>query len=157
MTYTVRHSARAILLTPAHSILLMRMRFPWRADDVWLLPGGGIEKGETAIEAVRREVQEETGATNIEIGPEVWVQDCVVEETTTRMKQRFFLVRTPEYAPQVTPLIGQEALWLQEYRWWPVDDLTVVKPTVHPEKLGPAILQLITHGAPAEPIDVDCL
>lgn len=35
----------------------------------WEIPGGHIEKGETWIEAAKREVYEETGATKIKIEP----------------------------------------------------------------------------------------
>jgi len=37
--------------------------------DTWELPGGHIEKGESWIEAAKREMFEETGATDIEVIP----------------------------------------------------------------------------------------
>ena len=37
--------------------------------DTWELPGGHVESGETFAEAVKRELYEETGATEIEFEP----------------------------------------------------------------------------------------
>ena len=41
----------------------------WRDNDIWTVPGGRTESGETAEEAAHRELLEETGATlkNLEI------------------------------------------------------------------------------------------
>src|SRR5437016_2809225 len=52
----LRDSAFAIILHSDH-ILLVKAR----DKDTWQLPGGRIEPGETAVEAVAREVREETG------------------------------------------------------------------------------------------------
>jgi len=48
---------RAIILNRHNAVLLQR-----RLDmDCWGLPGGSLELGETALEALKREVKEETG------------------------------------------------------------------------------------------------
>ena len=55
----IRRAVRAIVLDPDDRILLVRFSFPSR--DVWATPGGGIDEGESAEEAIRRELGEETG------------------------------------------------------------------------------------------------
>ncbi len=53
-----RYSARAILIHSGEVLLVRRQRL---GDEYYVLPGGGIEAGETAYDACRREILEETG------------------------------------------------------------------------------------------------
>lgn len=61
------HGVR-VIVERDNKILLVRH---WFAPGVWTLPGGGIQKNETAQEAGAREVLEETGITVTSFGGEV--------------------------------------------------------------------------------------
>lgn len=52
----------AVCLVDAGRVLMVEHRKPGRPP-YWLLPGGGVEPGETMIAAARRELSEETGYT----------------------------------------------------------------------------------------------
>ena len=56
----VRVRAAAIVISEER-ILLVNQYVPARSEPVWLPPGGGIEVGESAENALIREVLEETG------------------------------------------------------------------------------------------------
>lgn len=72
---------RAIILDDENRMLLVKQNHEGR--DIWMVPGGGIEDGESAASAAVREVKEETGL-DIEVGRLIWH----VEEVSQR-GQRF--------------------------------------------------------------------
>jgi len=69
---SLRVSARAVVIDEAGRVLLIRHQDDDRVFHV--LPGGRIEDGETAAEAVEREVLEETGL-RIKAGDVLWVRE----------------------------------------------------------------------------------
>lgn len=80
--------ARAIVLDDEKRVLMVCQRH--EEHDIWMVPGGGIEDGESAAEAAAREVLEETGI-EIEVGRLLWH----VEEVSQRGQRfvNFFLCR----------------------------------------------------------------
>ncbi len=65
---------RIICLDLRSRVLLLRWRDPFDGDLLWEPPGGGIEPGETDLEAARRELVEETGLDpSLIVGPPVMV------------------------------------------------------------------------------------
>lgn len=80
--------ARAIVLDDKDRMLMVKQHH--EDHDIWMVPGGGIEDGESAAEAAVREVKEETGL-DIEVGSLVWH----VEEVSERGQRfvNFFMCR----------------------------------------------------------------
>ncbi|MFR6257334.1 MAG: NUDIX domain-containing protein [Anaerovoracaceae bacterium] len=72
---------RVIILDDKKRMLMVKQRHEDR--DIWMVPGGGIEEGESSIEAAVREVEEETGL-DADIEKLIWH----VEEVSDR-GQRF--------------------------------------------------------------------
>lgn len=57
----------AAIFDDQERILLVRHNY---GDGRWSLPGGGIEEGETVVDALKREVHEETG---LEVDPDILI------------------------------------------------------------------------------------
>src|SRR5580704_12370259 len=91
-----RHAARVVLLDPDGRVLLMRYDDGPPNGRHWSTPGGGLEPGEDYASAAARELVEETGWTDIEVGAEVHRRDLVMGYAgeTVRQHERFFLART---------------------------------------------------------------
>jgi ADP-ribose pyrophosphatase YjhB (NUDIX family) len=66
-------------------VLLCRQEKPGR--EYWLLPGGGVDSGETLIEALRRELREELGIeADVQFEGPVAIVDSIAPKTTLSRK-----------------------------------------------------------------------
>jgi 8-oxo-dGTP diphosphatase len=69
------------LLRQGDSVLLVKQQKPDDPEPRWALPGGYVERGESLLDALRREVREETGLHVIEIGPLLYGVHLMVPDT----------------------------------------------------------------------------
>lgn len=153
----VRSAGRIALLDPADRVLLSNDA--WGGNAWWCTPGGGVEAGEDAAQAALREVHEETGFDDIELGPVLvahhWRDlflDVVIDQT-----ESIFLGRTAGGVAVPTKLDPLEATFMLGFRWWTVAELLATDETVYPEGLGWMLDRALREGPPAEPWTVETL
>ncbi len=133
---------RLLVIDPLDRLLLFHAK-PRRgpADGFWFCPGGGVEAGESALQAAARELREETG---LNVDPDrmqgpVWTRRHVVPSAGAEdappdgggangdlldQREQFFVYRAPN-TPAIHA-IGDP--WSvrdghQAYRWWSRRDL----------------------------------
>ena len=73
----------------------------------------------------------------------------------THLKQRYYLVFSDHFEPKPAKLSEQEMEWVREYRWWSLHSLRTEKPNVEPERIALGIQDLIKHGLPPNPLEID--
>ncbi|SCG19295.1 ADP-ribose pyrophosphatase YjhB, NUDIX family [Micromonospora echinofusca] len=157
----LRHSVRAILLTEDHRILLCRHSIPDPPGRfVWAAPGGGVESGETALAALRRELQEEVGLAVDAEPPHVWHQEFVVPGHLPGydgVVNDYFLVRTAAFIPRGTMSDEQLAAEnISEFRWWPLSDIVAYRGSdlFGPRDLAELLAALVAGGVPPRPVRI---
>lgn len=152
-----RQAVRALLIAPDEAVLLVRFVFPSGAE-AWALPGGGLEHGESPEDGLRRELREELGLTDADIGPHVWTREHIVPMRTGHDGQldRIHLVRAERFDPE--PAIGWDAMneeFVFELRWWSIREIES-RPDLRfvPRRLAPHLRRLLVDGPPAAPVPV---
>jgi 8-oxo-dGTP diphosphatase len=152
----LREAVRALLLDPDDHLLLVRFEFP--TATVWALPGGGLDDGEQPEHGLRRELREELGLVEFELGPHIWNRVHVIPMLTGHdgQRDRIHLVRVPRFTP--VPELGWEAMrseLVHEMRWWSLAEVTAAAGSVRfaPRELAALTQRLLTEGPPSDPID----
>jgi len=155
-TPRLRPAARAIVLDPSDRVLLVRFEFPQQRV-VWATPGGGVEPGETHEDAIRRELAEESGLDEFELGPAVWTRTHMFALGIhwDGQLERYFLVRTPTFEPAPRLTWAQlNAEFVTAIRWWTLDELEAAETIFAPRRLPLLVRALLLDGPPSEPVDV---
>ena len=109
----------ALIVGPSGRLLLIRTH-KWRGS--WGVPGGKVDWGETLLEAIHREVREETGLVLQEVrwGP---VQEAVMHPEFHR-EAHFLLVNFIARAAGETVQLNEEA---QEFAWCTPDEAAALE------------------------------
>jgi 8-oxo-dGTP pyrophosphatase MutT (NUDIX family) len=156
-----RTAARVVLLDQHGHTLLLNARDPADASKGtwWEIPGGGIEEGETSAEAARRELFEETGLQDVEIGPCVWTQHARFTFAGWRFDQheQVHVAWTDNVElSTIRPggLEAFEAMAFGGHRWWVLDQLLASDEAVLPRRLREFLPDLVAGILPATPLDI---
>jgi 8-oxo-dGTP pyrophosphatase MutT (NUDIX family) len=115
----VRESVRAVVRDERGRVLLLRYGDEY--GDWWITPGGGREAGEEDEQTLRRELEEEVGLVNFDLGPLLWEITgwTVSEPGYGAFNSRVYLVRVESFEP---PHLTEA----HEVRWFDLDELASV-------------------------------
>jgi len=160
-----RHAARVILLDDDDRVLLLHgSDVDQRERSWWFTVGGGIDAGESSLDAAVRELFEETGIAlepTALVGP-VYTRSAVFDffRESCRQEEVFYLGRyrgaaagsavpNGDVGPGIEVEFSRDG-WTQievdtldELRWWGLDELAGVEEEVFPVGLSDLVRSLL--------------
>jgi 8-oxo-dGTP diphosphatase len=144
-TLKIRNVARAILVNDKHQCFLFKLKLPWISDSVWMAAGGGMEAGESPQAALIRELYEETGLTNVEVGRLLW--ECrfsfQYNNEIRPVYERYYLVKTADFKPSFAGMEHYEIDSLIDFRWWSLAELQTATDHFTPNQLPTLLPQIL--------------
>jgi 8-oxo-dGTP pyrophosphatase MutT (NUDIX family) len=124
----------------------------------WITPGGGMEPDEDSASTLKRELYEELGLGDFEIGPQVWYRTHQLHWAGQDIEQseKFYLIKTSKFEPKpMLELNEHEKAAFEGFKWWSVDELLTSREVFAPKMLPTLLKELVTAGAPVFALSVE--
>lgn len=157
-----RNVVRLVVLDARDDVLLLHVRdlSNQQFGTCWELPGGGLDEGETYIDAAIRERREETGLhiARERVREPTWRRDVTYTYRAVRRVQHELIVcvRLAETAPAIDPTqrVAHENEDLFDYRWWTVADIANSNQRFYPRHLATLLPRFLAGEVIDEPLEV---
>lgn len=152
-----RRSARVVVLDNNGRVLLFRIVDPLdNKPPLWITPGGGIEAGETKIQAAIRELKEETG---LAVGPPelggpvaVCKGEWEFRGSPLFSEDWYFALHVPSFELDATNWTDLERELHSGWRWWTAGEIETTSEVVFPAGLADLARTLHAGEVPHEPV-----
>jgi TDG/mug DNA glycosylase family protein len=130
-----RPAVRGLIVDADARVLLVQFVNDATGDRWWATPGGGVEAGEDDQVALRRELAEEIGLHDFEIGARVWdkARSFAFQKTLYLQRNNIYLVRVHAHHP--VPSVDMAAEGVVDMRWWTLDELESTDERLTPPEL----------------------
>lgn len=162
MAINLRYTSRALILNQRQELLLMQInRHPsWErklghSDHFWMTIGGGIEPEETELEAIEREVIEETGIESFTVDRLAFFGEhtLLFSGFPFRHLEKYYIVQAKATDTHQENLTKEEKELFRELRWWTLGELLETCETVYPFCLGSQLERAIQEKL--DPWEID--
>ncbi len=119
----------ALVIKDGQVLMIKRGKPPGK--DMWAIPGGLVELGETLQQAAEREVREETGL-RVRAGKPVYTFDLVQKDEDGRVRFHYVIIDLEAKYVWGEPHPGDDAY---EARWFSAEEIKALRLSPHMQAL----------------------
>ncbi len=133
------------------------MRFDSGGQGHWCTIGGGVDEGESLMDAARRELFEETGHGEADFGPVVWRRELElrIEGEPRWMVEHYMVAHVGHETFSDANWTDHERNVVLELRWWSLDELRACDDSIFPATLPTLLAPLLAGDYPVETLIID--
>ena len=158
MERTERNSGRVVFVDQEDRALLQLVLDEARGTTFWLTTGGGVDRGESVIDAAIREAFEETGYV---LERAVLSAPVALVETEWSFRgvdyaglDTVYFVRVESFDVDPSGLDEIERVIIKKWQWWSADDLEATTERIEPTELPALLRHFLANGVPSEPFQL---